>query len=77
MYNIDNTLAVKCKSIFKPGVARHLIKMGNPIYDIKPKKENPDASIFLFKETEKFKEDFAAVIVETSKKDDDFAIGRN
>lgn len=56
------TNAVRCKSVFKPGVARRLIKMGNPICDIKPKKENPDASIFLFEETEKFKNDFAAII---------------
>ena len=54
--------AVKCKSVFKPGVARRLLKMGNPICDIKPKKENPDASIFLFEETDKFKSDFAAII---------------
>lgn len=53
---------VKCKSVFKPGVARHLLKMGNPIYDIKPKKENPDASIFLFAETDKFLKDFATII---------------
>lgn len=58
----ETNFAVKCKSIFKPGVARHLIKMGNPVYDIKPKKENPDASIFLFAETEKFQKDFAAII---------------
>lgn len=47
---------------FKPGVARHLIKMGNPVYDIKPKKENPDASIFIFVETEKFVNDFTTIL---------------
>lgn len=63
MCNMTETnSAVKYKSVFKPGVARHLIKMGNPVYDIKPKKENPDASIFLFAETEKFQKDFAAII---------------
>lgn len=62
MCNKTNSIAVKYKSIFKPGVARRLLKMGNPIFDIKAKKENPDASIFLFEETEKFKADFAAVI---------------
>lgn len=60
MTEVNST--VKCKSVFKPGVARHLIKMGNPVYDIKPKKENPDASIFLFVETEKFQKDFATII---------------
>jgi len=51
-------ITVKYKSIFIPCIARRLLKMGNPIYDIKPLKENPDASIFIFEETEKFKEDF-------------------
>lgn len=58
---------VKCKSVFVPGIARKLLKMGNPIYDIKPKKENPDASIFIFAETEKFKKDFAFVKNELNK----------
>jgi hypothetical protein len=59
---INEIPVIKCKSVFIPGVARHLLKMGNPIYDIKPKKENPDASIFLFQETEKFKQDFITVV---------------
>lgn len=64
MCNMTETnSAVKCKSVFKPGVARHLIQMGNPVYDIKPKKENPDATIFLFAETEKFQKDFAAIVI--------------
>lgn len=53
--------AVKYKSVFVPGIARRLLKMGHPIYDIKPKKENPDASIFIFAETEEFKKDFVSV----------------
>lgn len=52
---------VKYKSVFVPGIARRLLKMGHPIYDIKPKKENPDASIFIFAETEEFKRDFVSV----------------
>ena len=54
----------KCRSVFNPGVARKLLKMGNPIYDIKPKKEMPGASIFLFEKTEKFKTDLAAILAE-------------
>lgn len=57
----DKLNIVKCKSIFVPGVARRLLKMGNPIYDIKPLKENPDASIFLFEQTEKFWNDLATI----------------
>ena len=36
-------------SIFKPKIARRLLKMGNPIYDIKADKENSDRTIFIFK----------------------------
>lgn len=53
---------MKYKSIFNAGVARHLLKMGNPIYDIKPdKKFNKDKTIFIFEETEKFMNDMASV----------------
>jgi len=52
---------VKCKSVFVPGIARRLLKMGNPIYDIKPLKENPVATIFIFEQTDKFNKDFLAV----------------
>lgn len=47
------------KSIFVPYVARRLLRMGNPIYDIKPSKENRDKTIFLFEVTDKFNEDIA------------------
>ena len=49
------------KSIFTAGVARHLLKLGNPIYDIKPDKGNKDKTIFIFEETEKFMNDMASV----------------
>jgi hypothetical protein len=49
------------KSIFTAGVARHLLRLGNPIYDIKPDKKNDDKTIFVFEETEKFKKDMASV----------------
>ena len=55
------TTTIKYKAVFVPGIARRLLKMGHPIYDIKPKKENPDASIFIFAETEEFKNDFVSV----------------
>ena len=47
----------KYKEIFTPYVARRLLKMGNPIYDIKPQKENRDKTIFVFEITEKFEND--------------------
>ena len=46
----ETNSVVKCKSVL------------NPVYDIKPKKENPDASIFIFVETEKFVNDFTTIL---------------
>lgn len=50
------------KSIFKPKIARQLLRLGNPIYDIKACKENTDRTIFIFEQTEKFIKDLATVI---------------
>lgn len=49
------------KSIFTAGVARYLLKLGNPIYDIKPDKKNNNKTIFIFEETDKFVKDMASV----------------
>ena len=48
---------METKSIFTPYVARRLLKMGNPIVDIKPCKEDRNKTIFVFAVTEKFKTD--------------------
>lgn len=48
------------KEIFTPYVARRLLRMGNPIYDIKPTKENKDKTIFVFEITEKLQKDMAS-----------------
>jgi hypothetical protein len=53
MGNKKEKNSMKLKSILKPKVARHLIKMGFIVKDIKPFKENTDRTIFLFEETEK------------------------
>ena len=45
------------KEIFTPYVARRLLRMGNPIYDIKPNKDNKDKTIFIFEITDKLKTD--------------------
>lgn len=47
------------KEIFTPYVARRLLKMGNPIYDIKPRKEDRLQTIFVFEITEKLQKDMA------------------
>lgn len=38
--------------VFKPKVARSLLKRGFQIVDIKAYKENPDKTIFVFKRSE-------------------------
>ena len=54
-------IALTYKSIFTAGVARNLLKLGNPIYDIKPDKNNKNKTIFIFEETKKFMNDMASV----------------
>ena len=48
-------------SIFKPKNARKLLKMGHTIVDIKADKNNSDRTIFIFKNTDKLKEDLATL----------------
>lgn len=46
-----------CKLVFNAGIARHLLKMGCTICDLKPSKENPkDKTVFVFVKDEKFNE---------------------
>lgn len=53
---------ISYKSIFKPAIARKLLKMGNQIVDIKAQKEDCNKTIFIFEETEKFKKDLMSII---------------
>ena len=50
-------MQTRTKCIFTPFVARNLLKMGNPIVDIKPDKNNKEKTIFVFENTEKLKKD--------------------
>jgi len=45
-------------------VARHLLKLGNPIVDIKPDKVKGKEghTVFVFEQTEKFKTDLATIL---------------
>lgn len=45
---------IKCKSIFSPKLARELLKEGYTIKDIKPLRELPGRTIFLFEATPLF-----------------------
>lgn len=54
------------KLVFKASVARKLCKLGHHIIDIKANRENPVASVFVFENTEQFKEDLAKILDEVS-----------
>ncbi len=53
------TKTTKC--IMNPAVARRLLREGNPIIDIKANKSQKDKTVFIFKLTDKFIEDFRQV----------------
>lgn len=50
------------KCIFKPSIARQLLKMGNPIIDIKEDKNRKDCTIFVFEITTKFSTDITTIL---------------
>lgn len=64
---MDKSQKKEFQSVFTPAKARRLLKMGNPIFDIKPQKEDREKSIFLFKITDKFKADLIKVEEEFAK----------
>lgn len=49
---------METKLIFNASVARYLLKKGNAIVDIKPNKNDPCKTVFVFEKTEKFIKDF-------------------
>ena len=49
------------KIIINPSISRQLLHKGNPIVDIKPKKDNPRETVFVFEDTEKLKNDLTAI----------------
>lgn len=53
----------KCyKTIFSPSIARHLLKMGNKVTDIKPDRNNPIKTLFIFEVNEKFNRDLDSLL---------------
>lgn len=54
----------KSRLIFDAKVARKLLKMGFVVIDIKPNRENTDKSIFVFENTEEFKQALTEIIDE-------------
>lgn len=49
------------KLIFNAGCARRLLKAGCLIVDVKPDKENPVKSVFVFKRDETFEKAFSTI----------------
>lgn len=35
-------------TVFNPALARHLLKLRYKVFDIKPNRDSPDASVFVF-----------------------------
>ena len=48
----------ECKIVFNAGIARALLKKGCMIVDIKQARENPDKTVFVFKNDELFQKEF-------------------
>ena len=49
------------KLVFNQGVVRRMLRMGVTIHDIKPDKENPDKTVFVFKRTPEFEAAFEKI----------------
>ena len=54
----------KSRLIFDAKIARKLLKMGFVVVDIKPNRENTDKSIFVFENTEEFKQALTQILDE-------------
>ena len=55
------------KTIFNPGIARRLLKLGNAIIDIKPDRNNSTKTLFIFEINEKFNNDLRVLLNDTAK----------
>ena len=53
---------IEYKLIFQPYVARNLLKLGNPIYDVKEDKQSKGHTVFVFEKTEKFISDLSSIL---------------
>lgn len=58
----------KSRLIFDAKIARKLLKQGFVVIDIKPNRENTDKSIFVFENTEAFKEALVKIMDEIKEK---------
>lgn len=49
------------KVIIKPSIARTLLHKGNMIIDIKPNKDKPLETVFVFEDNEKLRNDLTSI----------------
>jgi len=57
-------LVVRSKIVAYPNIARKLLKMGYHIIDLKAKKENLSATLFVFEATGNFDQDYEVLMAE-------------
>lgn len=65
--NVDNGVAkdeVSTKIIFKAYIARALLKRGHKIVDIKPLRDNPERTVFVFADSIKLRDDMSEITKE-------------
>ena len=62
---MENNLKKEFISVFKPEIARKLLRKQYRIIDIKPLKEDPTRSFFVFKNEGNFEKDLAYYMNET------------
>lgn len=55
------------KIITDVAIARRLIRLGNVVVDIMPRRDNPVATVFVFEENEKLLNDERAIIASIKK----------
>lgn len=58
----------KGKIVTDVAMARKLIKLGNSVIDIKPRHENPEATVFVFEDDSKLNNDIQYLIKQTGGK---------
>ena len=63
----------KSRLIFDARIARKLLKMGFVVIDIKPNRENTEKSIFVFENTEEFKQALTQIMDEVKEKKEEEA----
>ena len=58
---MEKTMKKEYKLVFNAGVARQLIRMGLVVADIKKDRDNPDKTVFVFKNDEQFQREFEKI----------------